>query len=74
VKQGHSVRKQNNQAAKEEAKGTNQRSSILTQIFAAEAVLDSNVLKTELFPGQKHLEISADWPSRCGRTARIIPT
>jgi hypothetical protein len=64
VKQGHSVRKQNNQAAKEEAKGTNQRSSILTQIFTAEAVLDSNVLETELFPGQKHLEISADRPSR----------
>jgi hypothetical protein len=64
VKQGYSAKKQINQVAKGETKGTNQHLPSPNQIPAAEAALDSNVLETELFPGQRHPAISADQPSR----------
>jgi hypothetical protein len=64
VKQGNSAKKQINQEANEETKGTNQHLPSPTQILADEAALDSNVLETELFLGQRHPAISADKPSR----------
>jgi hypothetical protein len=64
VKQGRSTKKQISQVAKEETKGTNQHLPSPTQILADEAALDSNVLETELFLGQRHPAISADKPSR----------
>jgi hypothetical protein len=60
TKQGCSAKKQINQAAKEETKGTNQHLPSLTQIPAVEAALDSNASEIELFPGQKHPATSAD--------------
>jgi hypothetical protein len=63
VKQECSAKKQISQVAKEETKGTNQHSPSPNHIPAAEAALDSNVLETELFLGQRHPVISADQPS-----------
>jgi hypothetical protein len=62
VKQGCSAKKQINQVAKEETKGTNQHLPSPNQIPAAEAALDSNASEIELFPGQKHPATSADQP------------
>jgi hypothetical protein len=56
-------KKQINQVANEETKGTNHHLPSPTQILAAEAAWDSNVLETELLPGQRHPAISADQPS-----------
>jgi hypothetical protein len=64
VKQGCSAKKQINQVAKEETKGTNQHLPSPNQIPVAEAALDSNALETEPFPGQKHPVTSADQPFR----------
>ena len=64
VTQGCSAKEQISQAAKEEAKGTNQHSPSPNQTPAAEAALDSNVLETKLLLGQRHPAISADQPSR----------
>jgi hypothetical protein len=63
-KQGCSTKKQISQVAKEETKGTNHHSPSPNQIPATEAALDSNVLETKLFLGQRHPAISADRPSR----------
>jgi hypothetical protein len=62
VKQGCSAKKQINQVAKEETKGTNQHLPSPNQIPDAEASLDSNASEIELFPGQKHSATSADQP------------
>jgi hypothetical protein len=51
VKQGCSAKKQINQVAKEETKGTNQHLPSPNQISAAEVALDSNASRTEPFPG-----------------------
>jgi hypothetical protein len=64
IMQGCSAKEQISQAAKEEAKGTNQHSPSPNQIPAAEAALDSNMSETKLFLGWKHPAISADQPSR----------
>jgi hypothetical protein len=64
VKQGCSAKEQISQAAKEEAKGTNQHLPSPNQTPAAEAALDSNVLETKLLLGQRHPAISANQPSR----------
>jgi hypothetical protein len=50
VKQGCSAKKQTNQVAKEETRGTNQHLPSPNQIPAAEAALDSNASGTEPFP------------------------
>jgi hypothetical protein len=64
VRQGCSAKEQISQAAKEEAKSTNQHSPSPNQIPAAEAALDSNMSETKLLLGQRHPAISADQPSR----------
>ena len=60
VKQGCLAKKHIGKVAKEETKGTNQHFPSPNQIPAVEAALDSNVLETELFPGQKHPATSTD--------------
>jgi hypothetical protein len=64
VRQGCSAKEQISQAAKEEAKGTNQHSPSPNQIPATEATLDSNMSETKLLLGQRHPTTSADQPSR----------